>query len=75
MKAERYGTLAEQCRYQAEWMPAKQRTDDRIRKCINCGNSEIPTNEDGVISRTGLRCAMFGFATRDGAICKFYRSR
>jgi hypothetical protein len=73
MKADKYGTAVEQRRFDAGWMPAKQRTDERIRKCINCAQAEIPEDEQGLPQRTGLRCQEWEFATRDGAICKSYQ--
>lgn len=73
MKADQYGTAVEQRRFGVEWKPAKERTDDRIQKCINCAHSEIPEDEHGIPKRTGLHCKEWEFATRDGAICKTYQ--
>jgi hypothetical protein len=72
MKADKWGTLAEQKRFEANWTPAKQRTDRgclRSRKCLNCHHSEINTE-----SRSGtIRCTELDVATRDSAICDRYR--
>jgi hypothetical protein len=71
MKADKYGTYAEQKRFEANWKPAKQRTDlgvQRSRKCINCKHGEI-----NVETRSGsIHCNALDAATRDGAICDRY---
>lgn len=70
MKSDRSGTPAEQQRWHAGWMtPTQRRERPEMGRCRDCLAFEPP--HDG----KGEFCAMHGFATRPGAVCRGFRVR
>jgi hypothetical protein len=72
MKADRYGTPTDHQRFECRWMPARERKAARIDgQCRDCRSFV----EAGSGRHQGEHCAMHGFSTRAGAVCRDFRAR
>jgi hypothetical protein len=74
MKADKWGTPAQQKRFEAGWMPAKERkfkANDRDRRCGNCGNENINFQ----LASAPSNCEHLGVATRPSAVCNHWREK
>jgi hypothetical protein len=67
MKADQFGSPAEQWRWRMEWAPARQRTGATGGRCDTCIHSAA-----GKGRGLGLRCKLGGFATTPSAGCAEY---
>lgn len=68
MRADKYGTTAEQKRFHAGWKTARQRKadgDGRIGRCGDCQYCSMDVQRASL----SVHCDFLDCGTREGAIC------
>ncbi len=72
MKAEKYGTNAEQRRFDIGWLPPGEVPRDQLARCWNCGHANW-LERNGLY--TAISCGRIGYRTARRAWCREYRNR
>jgi hypothetical protein len=65
MKADQYGTPAEQTRHKASWRTAEKGEG----RCDGCQRSDMPVSGNGAVK---VHCPWLGCATKPNATCEFH---
>jgi hypothetical protein len=72
MKADQFGTPAEQVRHECGWRNAEKGG----RRCDGCLHFDAwPQRPDGLYTRSGAACTRIGLATKPSAVCSHYDRR
>jgi hypothetical protein len=74
MKADKWGTMAEQARFGAGWKTARQRKADRDGRSGRCSDCRHGSTNVQLASRP-VYCDFLDCATREGAICWHWQPR
>jgi hypothetical protein len=69
MKAEKYGTNAEQRRFDIDWLAPGEVGRDQWARCCNCGHAAWPIGGGTPV------CGLIGYKTARRAWCREYRNR
>ena len=69
MKAEKYGTNAEQRRFDLGWLPPGKVGQDLQARCWNCAQASWVDGDGQPV------CGLIGYKTARRAWCREYRNR
>ncbi len=69
MKAEKYGTNAEQRRFDVGWLPPGKVGRGVLARCWNCAQASWPERGGQPV------CGLIGYKTSRRAWCREYRNR